>query len=171
MNSTPPTPSPVREAEKAGTDKENSAVETLAYQNPAEGLKKIQTDYEYWTRTLTRGSFELSVALIAANWAVFGTVDHVLNNPWSKGSVFLVVVNVAINLLGALVMSDLLRRQWEKAEAEPDDWRSEWKAAAHTDKPWPFTTSIQCLGKILRWCKVLLPLSGGVLFLVGLLTL
>jgi hypothetical protein len=165
----PPTPSPVREAEKAESDGENSTVTDRAYKNPAEGQRTIREEYLYWTGTLTRRSFELSVALLGANWAIFGTVDRVLSNPWSKASILLVGVNLGLNLVVALAMSEMHYHRWEEAEQEPEKWRRAWQEAAHTKSRWPFTKSIECLGRMLSWCKAVLPIASFASFLVGVL--
>jgi hypothetical protein len=64
----------------------------VLYQNPNDALKAVREDYLYWTGKLTDTSWQLSYAIIAANWAVFGSVDKLLGNLWSKLSVSLVIV-------------------------------------------------------------------------------
>lgn len=59
----------------------------VLYQNPNDALKAVREDYLYWTGKLTDTSWQLSYAIIAANWAVFGSVDKLLGNLWSKLSV------------------------------------------------------------------------------------
>jgi hypothetical protein len=166
----PPTSLLPLEAAKTGPGGEHPAVDTPVYKDSASGLEKIQTEYEYWTGALTKGSFELSVALIAANWAVFGSVERILKNFWSKGSILLVVVNLALSLRGARLMSEWLYRRWKEAQTDPEKWLNEWQEAARTDKPWPFTQDLESLGKMLRFFKTWLPLLSGLFFLFGLLS-
>lgn len=169
MSDTLPSASPSPQDGKEVTQKGTSAPTSLAYKSPADGLKKIQKDYEYWTGTLTRRSFELSIAIIAANWAAFGTVDRVLSNTWAKCSISVLIVNLVVSLLGALALSEMLHCRWDKAQAAPEAWQKGWQEAANTNKPWPYTRFFQCVARFLQWCKVLLPMFGGVLFLLGLL--
>lgn len=50
------------------------------YANSEEALKDVQDTYIDWTRKLSETSFQLSLAIIGANWAAFGTVDKILSN-------------------------------------------------------------------------------------------
>lgn len=111
----------------------------------------------------------MSIALIAANWAVFGTLDRILDNLWSKGSIFLLVLNLVLNWVGAKLMSQKLCSQWEKAERSPEEWSRAWEEAERNHSPWPFTSDIQALGRRLRACKLWLPLLAGLCFIVALL--
>jgi hypothetical protein len=67
---------------------------TGLYGNPQEALKSIRDDYFYWTSKLTESSFVLSLALIGANWAVFGSVDKVRNNIWAELSIAAVIFSL-----------------------------------------------------------------------------
>src|SRR5947209_1299855 len=58
----------------------NAVVSGALYQSPGEALKAVREDYLYWTEKLTDTSLQLSYAVIAANWAVFGSVDKLLSN-------------------------------------------------------------------------------------------
>jgi hypothetical protein len=67
---------------------------TGLYPNPHEALKSIQDYHLYWTAKLTESSFALSLALIGANWAVFGSVDKVRNNIWAELSIAAVIFSL-----------------------------------------------------------------------------
>lgn len=137
------------------------------YASPAEAAKEVRTDYLYWTGKLTDSSFELSVALIAANWAVFG--ERLVQNVWAKLSIFLVLLGLAISLLGAKRMSELHRVRMDYSEEAPERWRREYEAAHGQRVSWPFTDEIERLGFVLRLTKTWLPLAGGLLLLIGVL--
>lgn len=140
----------------------------LLYADPPEAAKAVHKDYLYWTGKLTDSSFELSVLIIAANWAVFGSIERVLNNCWAKSSISLVMLGLGINLAGAWYMAELHRKAFDHAEASPKRWRQEFNTYSGSSNPWPFTKDIESLGRTLRKYKTLLPLGGGILFLVGL---
>lgn len=140
------------------------------YGSASEGLKSVQDDYLYWTGKLTDSSFQLSFAVIAANWAVFGSVQGILNNLWAKGSLFLVLVSLALGLLGAKLMGELHRKRVEYAEQDLQRWNEEYAAALVRRSPWPFTKAIERLGRSMRELKAWLPLAAGIAFLVALLT-
>lgn len=137
------------------------------YAGPTEAAKAVHEDYLYWTGKLTDTSFQLSVAVIAANWAVFGSTQHLLANTWSKLSISVVILSVGTSLLGAKIMSELHRKRLEYAESDPARWKEEFDAAHGRSDPWPYTRVIEALAFLFRWCKTWLPLAGGALFLAG----
>jgi hypothetical protein len=128
----------------------------------------VREDYHYWTGKLTDCSFQLSIAVIAANWAVFGKVSEVLKNDWSRISIALVVLGLGISLIGAKMMGESLRRRIEYAEANPGQWRTEFQKTHGLNDPWPFTKIMERDGRILRECKTWLPIAGGLFFLLAL---
>lgn len=148
---------------KTVTDR-NSAL----YSSSTDGLKAVREDFLYWTGKLTESSFELSLALIAANWAVFGSVQRILNSVWAKSSLFLVILSLALNLVGARWMSELHGSRIEYAAENPTRWEKECAAAFGKVAPWPFTKTIERVGFVMRATKTWLPLIAGSLFLVAL---
>lgn len=140
------------------------------YADASDGLKAVREDYLYWTGKLTDSSFELSVGLIAANWAVFGSVQKIVANVWAKSSIALVILILGISLVGAKAMGDLHRRRINYAGENVDRWEKECAAALGHLGPWPFTNRIERLGRCLRETKTWLPLIAGGCFLVALFT-
>lgn len=143
----------------------------VAYKTPADALEAVRADFLYWSGKLTDTSFELSLALIAANWAVFGSVTQVLENEWAKASLFFVVLSLGFNLAGSKWMSEMLRHRYEYAESSPSRWAEEFKENRGKRVSWPFTDNMEFLGRLLRECKTWLPLLSGILFLIGLVSL
>jgi hypothetical protein len=140
----------------------------VTYSTPAVALEAVREDFLHWSEKLTDTSFQLSVALIAANWSVFGSLARVLENSWAKASLSLVVLGLGISLGGAKWMSEMLRHRYEYAEGDPVRWKREHAASAGRRVSWPFTDDIEFLGRFLRESKTWLPIGGGVLFLIGL---
>src|ERR1035437_7007423 len=71
------------------------------YKSPSDALKAVHKDYLYWTGKLSDTSLQLSYALIAANWAAFGSVNGILASFWSKLSVALVIIALGVSVAGA----------------------------------------------------------------------
>jgi hypothetical protein len=140
------------------------------YADATDGLRAVWQDYLYWTGKLTDSSFELSVGLIAANWAVFGSVQKIVANFWAKTSIALVIITLGISLVGAKVMGDLHRRRINYAGENVERWEKECEAALGHRDPWPFTKAIERSGRCLREIKTWLPLIAGGCFLVALFT-
>jgi hypothetical protein len=138
------------------------------YPTVADALKAVRDDYDYWTGKLTESSFALSLAIIAANWAAFPSVDTIRKHGWSKASIAAVVLNLVVNVLGAFVLGELHRRQVIYAEGNPARWEEEFESYGGWKNPWPFTACIEWWAAASRCCRVFLPLAGGVLFLIAL---
>lgn len=138
------------------------------YATPGDALKAVKEDYDYWTGKLTESSFQLSFAVIAANWAVFSTVEDILSNPWVKWSFFFVLLCLAINLLGAKRMGELHRKRVDYAESDLSNWEKEFSKTKGKRDPWPSTKGIDNLGRLMRELKAWLPIAAGLFFLIAL---
>lgn len=137
------------------------------YADSTDALKAVREDYLYWTGLVTDTSLQLSLAIIAANWAAFGSVQKILSNRWSKYSLGLVIVTLGLNLFGAWCMGELHQKRIDYA-ADSDRWEKECAAALSHKGTWPFTKKIVCLGFSLRIVKTWFPLAAGALFLLAL---
>jgi hypothetical protein len=135
------------------------------YSNAGEAQKDLQDDYEYWTGKLTDLSFQLSLAIIGANWAAFGNLETILRNTWAKLSLASIILGIAINLFGTKYLGEVLGKRLKYAEANPERWNQEY-----SDPPehWPFTAKSDALARFLREVKTWAPLIAGTLFLIGL---
>jgi hypothetical protein len=138
------------------------------FAGPGDALKALVDDFNYWSANLTDSSFALSLSLIGANWAVFGSVTSLQQNLWAKLSIFFVILSLVASLGGAWYMADLHRKQYTYAESDTNRWRQEFTAAQDTVDPWPVTSRIENVGKVLRILRLLLPLLAGLIFLLGL---
>jgi hypothetical protein len=133
-------------------------------------VKSIRDDYFYWTGKLTESSFVLSLAVIGANWAVFGSVDKVLNNICAEISIALVILNLVISLIGNGLLGRLLLQRIDYAEQDPTRWEKEFNENAGKSKHWPSTQTIDDWAGAFRIAKIFLPVIGGAFFLIALFT-
>jgi hypothetical protein len=151
---------PAREAPEAAA---------VQYASAAEALQAVKEEYHYWTGKLSETSLQFSYALIAANWSAFPSVDTILRNPWSKLSIALVVVGLGLNLIGTKAMGELHRAKLEYADADSTRWQAEFTSARGVSDAWPFTRTIEVLGRAMRELKIWMPLASGAAFIVALL--
>jgi len=63
-----------RIAARSTKGKGTRARQARLYASASDGLKQVRDDFLYWTGRLTDSSFQLSFALIAGNWAAFGSL-------------------------------------------------------------------------------------------------
>lgn len=163
MSTSAPTPAPDSETS-------DQTRRSALYTSSTDALKAVRDDFLYWTGKLTDSSFELCMALIAGNWAAFGSVQKILSSFWAKSSLGLVIATLAISLLGSKVMGELHRRRIDYAGADLQRWEAECAAALGRISPWPFTKQIERVGRCLREIRTWVPLIAGVCFFVALFT-
>jgi len=138
------------------------------YSDSTDALKAVREDYLCWTGKVTDNSLQLALAIIAANWAAFGSVQKILNNRWSKFSLGLVIITLGLNLFGAWCMGELHQHRIDYASKDSDRWDKECAAALSHKSFWPFSRKIDYLGFSLRIVKAWFPLAAGALCLLAL---
>src|SRR6266446_8039542 len=141
---------------------------TGLYETPRAALQSIREDYSYWSGKLTESSFALSLAVIGANWAVFGSVDRIRSNLWSEISLSVVLFSLVVTLFGHWKLGGMLRKRVKYAERDPGRWQKEFTETFGKETPWPFTAAIDRWAVGLRAAKTWLPIFGGAFFLLAL---
>jgi hypothetical protein len=143
---------------------------TGLYKTPRDALKSIRDDFSYWTGKVTETSFALSLAVIGANWAVFGSVNKLLNNIWAELSIAAVILSLGISLIGYWYLGGQLRERIAYAEQDAARWRDEFTENAGKATAWPSTERIDSLAARFRFLRTFLPVIGGAFFLIALFT-
>jgi hypothetical protein len=139
------------------------------HDSPITALKDVCSAYNDWSKGLTDSSLQMCFGLVAANWLIFGSVKGILANSSAMASLFLVLIALACNLLGAYLMSEWFRRRVEYAEQDSARWELEYRKYSGIRHPWPYTQSIECATKILRFLKMILPLASGICLIIAAL--
>jgi len=137
------------------------------YSSPAEAAKKLGLEYEYWSGKLTETSLQMCYAVIGANWVVFGSMNGILGNIWAKTSLLMVIFAVASNVIGAWLLSAKIRSRVVYSEADKKRWSEEFEKLVGTTSPWPFTESIDAVGRWMRVIKAISTLVAGALLIIG----
>lgn len=153
---------------KTATGDEDPAIKPWLYPSPADALKAVHERFNYWSAKLTDSSYTLSLAVIGANWAVFGSVDKVLHNVPSELSLLCVILGLGINLVGVKYLAEAHSEQVGVGECDHRGWEAKFLATLGKPDPFPYTEKIVKLARFLRECRVWLPLLGGIFFLVAL---
>jgi hypothetical protein len=149
-------------------DPEKTLLATAIYASPAEGLRKVCSEYEFWSGKFTENSQQMCYALIAANWVISGSkAQGLLGNRWAKLSVITAVFALGVHLLSAWRLSEQLRRQVNYGEADPKRWAREYAAHIETGTCWPYTDLIESAGTWIRRGRVFLMGASTVCLIAG----
>jgi hypothetical protein len=140
------------------------------YADPSEALKAVIANYEYWTGRLTETSAQMSYAVIAANWIIFGSVNVILKSTCSKLSLLFVLLSLATSVIGTWLLCEGHRRQGVYGDCNPGRWESEFRKFANTKHPWPFTNFIESTAAWTRNLKAAFVLLGGAFLIIGAIT-
>ncbi|MEK7996138.1 MAG: hypothetical protein AAB403_20255 [Planctomycetota bacterium] len=138
------------------------------YSTPAQAMTALDVAYKSWTRRLTETSLQLSYAVLAANWAVFGSVDNIVQNAFARWSVALVVITLASNVAVAGWLGRTHKALIDSAQAKPAEWAERFRETAKAKNAFPFTEEIEKTAGALRVAKVWLPLAAGAAFIAAL---
>ena len=157
------------EPEKPPAGSSNGSSEIGLYATPADAQKAVAAAYDYWSGNLTTSSLQMNYALIGANWIIFGSVNGILASFWAKWSMLLVLVALVVNVLGSWILSGRLRSRSFYAESDYERWNREFEDAKGKQTPWPFTATIDGIGKWMRWVKAALTIASGVFLIIGAL--
>lgn len=140
------------------------------YSNSAEALATLGRDYNYWSQKLTDSSWQMCLAVIAGNWAYYGSVTAVMKSAWALASLAVIFISLAAALLFSFIMSEIHRSAFYVAESDWNAWEQRferYRNAIETRDPFPATKIIDRLGKSTRVIKAFLPLIAGALLVVG----
>ncbi|OGP66471.1 MAG: hypothetical protein A2W27_04430 [Deltaproteobacteria bacterium RBG_16_44_11] len=140
------------------------------FSSSGEAVKELQEGFNDWSSILTKHSIEATLAIIAANWAVHGNKEIILNNVWSKWSLTVAIGFLGLNLLASGWITLLLNQRLRYADDDHNRWEDDFQKAGKKNKstPWPYTNFIQRLGSVTRFLKVTFPIIAAILFIVSL---
>lgn len=137
------------------------------YDSAEDALKELAEAFNYWSSQVTTTSVQMCYAVIGANWVVFTSVGKILSNSWARASLATVLLALAVNLVSSLGLAEWMRRRFEKADKDRPGWDTEFKREKDKHGVWPYTVGVERMGIALRYVKVLLPLSSGLMLVIG----
>lgn len=145
----------------------NKCSESGVHDSPRKALEKVGSEYEYWSGRLTDASLQMCYCLIGANWVVCGSVGGILNSTCAKLSLLMVLLTLGANVAVSWWASEEHRKIFEFAEGHGDEWKKQFEEAKGKRTPWPFTQSIEIVGRWLRRVKGAFPLISQLILLIG----
>jgi hypothetical protein len=144
------------------------------FKDSGEACKEVHEGFNAWSSGAPSFGRQMAYAIIAANWAVHATGDHlatsILSNHWAKCSMIVTLCYLGVNLILAWFMGILYDRRVTYTETDKDRWEREFNAyqTASAESSWPYTMLIEMLGKLYRFINMFFPLLGGVLLVVSM---
>ena len=137
------------------------------YDSAEDALKELFGAFNYWSSQVTATSVQMCYAVIGANWVVFTSVGHILRNAWAMASLTTVLLTLTLNMVSSLGFAEWTRRRFEKADENRPGWNAEFEREKDKHGVWPYTEGVERMSVALRYVKVLLPLSSGIMLIIG----
>lgn len=141
---------------------------SLQYESPVAGQKQLSERYGYWTAKIGDLSFQASLALIAANWAVFS--GDLENHSFAVASVLIALLSVVASLAGAAYLAALHFKAFDLSQKRKADWLRQWEESDHHTSTWPFNASIIRGGVCLTLVRLGLPILAGFFLLLAVVS-
>jgi hypothetical protein len=138
------------------------------FENAGDATKELFEGFNDWSGAVSTYGIQTAYAVIAANWAVYGNAQTILNNPWAKASMAIIIGFLGVNLLCIGLMTWLYGKRCTYANENNKRWQEEYERENRRSSSWPYTTFIERLGDFMRLLKVWAPVIGGVIFIIGL---
>jgi hypothetical protein len=137
------------------------------FKDAKDAERALREKYDAWSGKLADLSFQLSIGVIGANWAVCGQKSELIKNRWAVASIAVVVLGILVSVVSTWTVAEMLLRRIRYAQDDPDRWSME-REKFRKDEHWPFTPAIDAIGSVLRVCRAAAPVIGGILFFVAI---
>ena len=148
--------------------KQQSKDNGTRFEHASDATKELHEQFNDWSAAVPKYGLQVALALIAANWAIYGGRAVILSNPLSKWSIAVAVLYLGFNLAGVWWMT----RQYDKRKIYADEdvgrWKREYAASVGVTTHWPYTRAIDNFGGLMRYVHTFAPLLSGLLLLVSL---
>ena len=140
---------------------------TRRFETAGDASQELFDSFKHWSGAVGAYGVQTAYAVIAANWAVYGSTE-IVRNAWAKSSLAVVIIFLALHLICTGWVSMLYLRRIRYANEDPTRWEAEFTRQTTISSSWPYTKLIEGLGSLMRFMKVWAPVAGGALFVLGL---
>lgn len=138
------------------------------FENSGKAIVEVQEAFNDWSNILRKHSTEAMYAVIAANWATYGSAKAILATDLAKLSMAAAISFLGLQIIGSWFMVRLHHTRLHFAEANHSLWEEEFHKTKDTNDPWPYTFRIEHLGVAMRWTRLILPITAASLFVLSL---
>ena len=139
------------------------------FASAGDAARELHVHCSDWSVGLGKYGLQIAFALMAANWALYGSQKGILSNPLAKASMAVGFVYLALFLMLAASMFIQLRLRHRYADADKARWTQEFEAAAGKESPWPYTQAVELTGNSMHVLHFVGPLIMGYLLLLSTL--
>jgi len=154
--------------QSVGTQQSEQIASSRRFADAGEAVKELYDGFNDWSATVSSYGIQMAYAVIAANWAVYGGAQAILENPWAKFSVAIVISFLGLNLFCTWLMTMCYAQRCSYADKDKTRWSKEFENEYTSSSAWPYTKFIEKLGDFIRLLKVWAPIVGGIVFILGL---
>ena len=160
--------SDVQKASRGETIPIEPSFSNRRFSSSGDAKKELFEGFNAWSASISTHGMHTAYAIIAANWAVYGNTQAIMENLWAKYSMGIIILFLGLNLFCTWLMSLCYWERVEYADENKKRWDSEFDKGNVIPSPWPYTEFIERLGKFMRFIKVWAPIIAGSLFILGL---
>lgn len=142
---------------------ESKRANVSRFDDAGSAIDELVKSYNAWTAKLGEISLQACYATIAAVWALFGTNNEVWKPEnwcalWALG---LAVLFVGFNLAMSFLQVRLLAGRADYARDHAKDWQKEFERRCEPKSQFPYTPTIELLGDVHHWCRLIVPLAAA----------
>lgn len=160
---------PKRKINSASTVRPSAT--TRRFDTAGDASRELFESFNKWSGAVGSYGVQTAYAVIAANWAVFGTTKVIVDNCWAKYSLGVAVGFLAIHLICTDWISRLCDQRIKYANRDQKRWQKEFEDKNTPASSWPYTKKIERIRNFLRFLKVWVPVVSGGLFIGGVISL
>lgn len=127
------------------------------------GSHRLNDLHLEWDKRTYDASLALNAGVVAAVWAIWGSVRAIQHNGWAVAALCIVGLGLLSNLVMAFILTELHRRRGDYAASDADRWyrlAQRFEAGTDPDDPFPFTVTIQRTKNGFRVIRLVLPILG-----------
>lgn len=134
------------------------------------GSHRLNDLHLEWDKRTYEASLALNAGVVAAVWAIWGSVQAIQHNGWAVAALCIVGLGLLSNLVMAFLLTELHRRRGDYAASDADRWyrlAQRFEAGTDPEDPFPFTVTIQRTKNSFRAIRLVLPVLGVSALVVG----
>ena len=137
------------------------------FKSAGEADEELFVGFNAWSAGVSTYGVQTSYAIIAANWAVYGSADKILSNKLAVLSMIIIILFLGINLLCIGWVTKLYEDRCYYANDNKDRWKEEYDNRENLPA-WPYTIFMERLGDFKHLLNIFAPVVAGVIFIVSL---